>query len=487
MAMKTKALLAPVPHLQLANALEVCRREGRVAFASHVWELSGDLQAGMPVLLYASKSSLPEGKVPEPEAQWRHPHVTWLGSFVRYVSAVDGRHPETTSVQPTVMAPGEQDHILGFYEVADLEQLPEERWIPVEQLRDQDDRPYTQAFIPGRPIIVFWDRPTDDAVTTPPASRPEPSDGAESSWSNFAQHLAAGISKMQPDQFLILTVTPLPDGAERPWYYVQFASGGEEGFRAEAVSNKFLADRWKLPEKAAETLFRLGWHAPEPSAELKGGKVNYWSDWPAPPHVAAMAQLAVSTLRRVYGVTSPGQLEYKYFDKAGQQLELADLGLRREAATRTGDGTVEHLRPLVEQTLREVLHVGELKYDEHGDIPIRFGSALVFVRLVGGENPKVQVFSHLLWEVSSTSGLVEALNDINTRLSFGRVFWDGEQVIAAIDLPAPGLSGEYVARACFEIGSLADHFDEELVERFGGKTMFGVSKVSKPYEPPGYL
>jgi hypothetical protein len=200
-----------------------------------------------------------------------------------------------------------------------------------------------------------------------------------------------------------------------------------------------------------------------------------------------MAQLAVSTFRRVYGITSPDQLEYKYFDKAGQQLELADLGLRREAATRTADGTVEQLRPIVEQTLREVLHVAELKYDEHGDIPIRFGSALVFVRLMGGETPKVQVFSPLLWEVSSTSGLVEALNDINTRLSFGRVFWDGERVIAAIDLPAPGLSGEYVALACFEIGSLADHFDEELVERFGGKTMFGESKTAKPYEPPGYL
>ena len=159
----------------------------------------------------------------------------------------------------------------------------------------------------------------------------------------------------------------------------------------------------------------------------------------------------------------------------------------REAATRAEDGTVEHLRPIVERTLREVLHVGELKYDKQGDIPIRFGSAMVSVRLVGGKTPTVQVFSPLLWELSSTGGLVEALNNINTRLTFGRVFWDGEQVIAAIDLPAPGLSGEYVALACIEIGSLADHFDEELAERFGGKTMFGESKTTKPYEPPGHL
>jgi hypothetical protein len=248
-----------------------------------------------------------------------------------------------------------------------------------------------------------------------------------------------------------------------------------------------LADRWRLSEKAAETLFRLGWNAPDPDVKAKETHVNYWTDWPAPPHAAAMAQLAVSTLRRVYGITSPDQLEYKYFDKAGQALELADLGLRRRADARTEDRTVEHLRPIVEQTLREVLHVAELKYDEQGNIPIRFGSAVVFVRLVGGKTPEVQVFSPLLWELSSTNGLVEALNNINTHLAFGRVFWDGERVIAAIDLPAPGLSGEYVALACFEIGSLADHFDEELAERFGGKTMFGESKTTKPYEPPGYL
>jgi type III secretion system-like peptide-binding chaperone len=148
---------------------------------------------------------------------------------------------------------------------------------------------------------------------------------------------------------------------------------------------------------------------------------------------------------------------------------------------------VEHIRPIVEQALHEALHVVAIQYDERGDIPIQFGSAMVFVRLLGGKTPTVRVFSPLLWKLSSTSGLVEALNDINTRITFGRVFWDGEQVVAAIDLPAPGLSGEYVALACYEIGSLADYFDEELVERFGGKTMFGESKTEKPYEPPGYL
>jgi hypothetical protein len=69
-------------------------------------------------------------------------------------------------------------------------------------------------------------------------------------------------------------------------------------------------------------------------------------------------------------------------------------------------------------------------------------------------------------------------------------------VIAAIDLPARGLTGEYVALTCFQIGSLADHFDDKLVGRFGGRTMFqeaattgetGVSHKPDTTRVPGYL
>jgi hypothetical protein len=123
------------------------------------------------------------------------------------------------------------------------------------------------------------------------------------------------------------------NGSHTPPYYVQFACDGNEGFRAEAVSNQFLPDRWRLSEKAGQTLFGLGWSAPDQDAQPP--KVNYWRDWPGPPALPELAQSAVSTLRRVYGVTSPSQLEYRYFDKEGTELELEDPGLRREPPRRS--------------------------------------------------------------------------------------------------------------------------------------------------------
>ena len=53
--------------------------------------------------------------------------------------------------------------------------------------------------------------------------------------------------------------------------------------------------------------------------------------------------------------------------------------------------------------------------DEDGDYPVRFGSTLKYVRLVGDGQPDVQVFAVAVDGVSSTPELLADINDINTR------------------------------------------------------------------------
>ena len=46
-------------------------------------------------------------------------------------------------------------------------------------------------------------------------------------------------------------------------------------------------------------------------------------------------------------------------------------------------------------------------------------------------------------------------------------------VIAALEMPAAGVTPDEIAFACVQVGGIADHFDDELQGRFGGITMFG--------------
>jgi hypothetical protein len=74
--------------------------------------------------------------------------------------------------------------------------------------------------------------------------------------------------------------------------------------------------------------------------------------------------------------------------------------------------------------------------------------------------------------VATTAELLEALNEVNGRIRYGRVFVANHVVIVAMELPAVELTPAHVAFACAELGNLADHMDDTLRGRFGGEVAF---------------
>jgi hypothetical protein len=84
----------------------------------------------------------------------------------------------------------------------------------------------------------------------------------------------------------------------------------------------------------------------------------------------------------------------------------------------------------------------------------------------------VRVFSLVLRGVESSQPLLEALNEINGKIMFGRVLWASDRVIVSAEVSAVGISTEQIAFVCLQIGVLADHLDDELGDRFGGEKMF---------------
>lgn len=325
-------------------------------------------------------------------------------------------------------------------------------------------------------------------------------------WEAFEPALAAAVAELDEGQCLVLSVRgtgveglPGPPGSS---YYVQFVGGEGGDVRAEAVSNSFLVGDERLSPEAQVRLVELGWqpptHLPGDEQADPEGSSNYFHDHAAPVDADAVASSAVAALREVYGVAEPAVLSYLAFDAAGTEFELPGLGVEHQQLASNvvsvdaeellpTPSTPEELRAQVEGALLPVLTGGEVLYDDDGDIPIRFGSAQVFVR-AGEEAPVVRVFAIVLTDLSMSSSLSEAINELNQRYLYGKFFWDGHSVVMAIDVPCAPFVGSHLLHAIGTVGEVADELDEELQEQFGGRTFYGV-RAPEPDEglSGGYL
>jgi hypothetical protein len=300
-------------------------------------------------------------------------------------------------------------------------------------------------------------------------------------WRKLGANLAAVLGAMGEDQYLIIS-------AKREPWFVQFAKQGAELLRAEAVSNHYLPEGSRLPDAKVATLTRLGWVAPtglppESTPEKQpNGSPNFFRDFTPPVPFEDVAQLAVETLTKVYGVVHPTALEYQAFHRDQGTLLLPTLGLTarpqepaKAASKKTpaGDGhDIASLRALVLKTVRKGLKDDTADYDDDGDLQVRFGSAVAFVRPV--ENPlSVRVFSPVLAAVEADEELLARLNDLNADTSFARLMHMGDTVFAAVDVPAAPLLPEHLDRAIVGLGKFADEIDDHLQADFGGRTAFG--------------
>jgi hypothetical protein len=111
-------------------------------------------------------------------------------------------------------------------------------------------------------------------------------------------------------------------------------------------------------------------------------------------------------------------------------------------------------------------------------ITVRAGTALLSVRLLGGEQPIIRVYSPLLRNLAASATLLEELNALNAQLSFVRLFWRDDTVFAAYELLAQTIDDHEFAHACDTVADVADYYDERLLASFGGDLAF-----SSPDEP----
>jgi hypothetical protein len=129
-------------------------------------------------------------------------------------------------------------------------------------------------------------------------------------------------------------------------------------------------------------------------------------------------------------------------------------------------------RETVLAELRKASGNPELAPDEDGDIRVRFGSALAFVRVLD-DPPLVRVYSPVLASLDGDDRILERINAINSQLHLARLIFAHGTIFAVVDLPADPLVPSHVVRACSVLGQLADDLDDMLQAEFGGRTAFG--------------
>lgn len=330
-----------------------------------------------------------------------------------------------------------------------------------------------------------------------------------STWDHFGESLAASLAALDEHQYLIVSVKGT--GVEQDQqhrgasHYVQFAAQGQEGLRAEAVSNHFLAGSERLAPEREAALAGLGWCAPthgpkdDEAVQVPHGSVNHYRDYGAPVPFSEVAQLACDTLTTVFGVARPGFLQYSAFAADGTMILLPGLGLAREPdAYEVKEDAVEarmpiapqspdELRELLTATIRAITGKDEIITDDDGDIPITFGSTVLFVRVMQ-DMPLIRVIAPVLVDVASSPALFEALSDLNRDYRFISSFWADDTVLVTVDVWANPYIESQVLWMLEQLGKAADEIDDELSRKFGGRVFLGTEVQRRTVqETGGYL
>ena len=157
----------------------------------------------------------------------------------------------------------------------------------------------------------------------------QPAATADEAWSTLASSLAVCLAALEEDECLVISY-------KRANYFVQFAALGNFGMRMEASSNSFIEPDASLIDDQYQVMTSLGWQRatvlPTEPDDPEGteGSPNFFIDVGVPVNETALGQLAVTTLRRVYGITHPGMLQYFAFGDGGSSIRFPTLGLMRD-------------------------------------------------------------------------------------------------------------------------------------------------------------
>ncbi len=279
-------------------------------------------------------------------------------------------------------------------------------------------------------------------------------------WEEFSRRLDEVLSVMDATADLTISVASASDGAPRPG--IRFSVTAPQQISAYVTGSA----AGRATDREGELLAGLGWNEPTDAEPLFHTAVDQESS-------AELALLSTDTLADVFGVLHPIFLEpdqlAEILQVQGEWTPLAPRPLsREETSVRTGSRI--ELDHLVDAVLRREFGHPPLR-NEQGDVAIRVGSTMVFLRSTP-DAAELVLFSPLVHDVSGRSRACEVLNDLNVESRFGRFSLHRDRVFVQLSVAAQPFVPAHLHQALRALSQIADGIDDELASRLGGRTTF---------------
>jgi hypothetical protein len=306
-------------------------------------------------------------------------------------------------------------------------------------------------------------------------------------WREFAQAFAAALQGLPARSELEITLDPTASGTGTAVYSLAVRAEGDGVLDALAIGNAGLPPEYRMDRAAVAHLVALGWSPPgviEGSGDRFGLRGSV-------AEASRLATTVTRTLRDVYGAPHPAFLVYLARDAQDNAVQVAPLGTARHEpaepvaspAQPTG-GAAAELGDQVRVVVATMLKTSpdDLQMDSDGDIGIRAGSAMVFVR-VRDNPPLVDVLSPVLTEVEPTEQLYVKLSELTNRMPIGRLYCVSDTVWASVPVFGRDFQATHLMLAVQVMTGLADELDDRLHGEFGGKRFFGEGDKPAGQEP----
>lgn len=136
--------------------------------------------------------------------------------------------------------------------------------------------------------------------------------------------------------------------------------------------------------------------------------------------------------------------------------------------------SLENLRSRIESFLKET----PFQVTKDGSYSLLYGSTNVVIKplIFSGTIPLVSIFAYVVQGVNVNDKLMRYLNDINSRIVFGRFFVIEEEklVVCQHSLFGSTLGKDELFTAIAAVAGASNQYDEEIMQKFGGKRFIDV-------------